>query len=117
MADNEIEDEIERSRAYLHALIDVRFSMAQQWSMKWDAVNPQTYYLWRNREEFERTRGFKMREAIRLHNDRRWSFDPCYGADAELDPTVIAWRTFCTTHGHRHSESGWTVVQPKQMPA
>lgn len=131
MTDQEISKEIERSIAYLHALIDVRFSMATKhtaykrrkaWdrdAMKYyerwehEPVDPQAYYLWRSRDEFEAAPGAQFREAVRLHNDRTWTWQPTTGPNGGIYRDVVLWRHYRTMHGHRHSVTPWTVLVPQ----
>ena len=129
MTDQDIEREIERSRKYLHALIDVRFSMAIKHTAykrrkAWDAeakkyyqrwehepVDPQTYYLWRSRDEFEMEPDKEFIEAVRIHDDGTWTWQPTAGP-GHIYRDVVLWRHFCTKHGHRHSVTPWVALVP-----
>ena len=76
-----IDEEFERARKYLHALIDKRFDLHREWiqmkdvhvtreqdcrvfgasaktvRMEHDQYHPQLHYLWRSRVEYEKSIG------------------------------------------------------------
>jgi len=104
MTNEEVDYEIGQIRAYVHALIDVRFSMRLN--------DPQKYYLWRTASEFHSQPGAMFQEAVRIHDDGTWTWQPTAGV-GHVYSDVVMYRTYRYAYGARHSETPWLTIVPK----
>ena len=124
MTQEQVDAEIERSRAFIHALIDVRFELRRKnnpyrpiskaYPLPISDTPPQLHNLWGNRDEFEQRPGAMFQEAVRIHPDRTWTWQPTAGV-GYVYSDVVMHRTYRTIYGCRHSVTPWILQEPSGM--
>lgn len=124
MTQADVDAEIARSREFLHAMIDLRCELHRKHN-PYRAItkahplpvperHPQLHYLWRSRGEYEREKGAYFQEAIRVHPDRTWTWQPTAGV-GHVYSDVVIFRTYRTVFGCRHSVTPWQLQMPIGM--